>query len=228
MKIMKLQKMAKPKKIQGRKKKEEKEKGNHTKYSEDNIMRKIKSHFFNKFNILLNKSIIEKNLKFKRMNSDLNEILKKDYNIALLNKTLKDLYENESISGKFKSEKDPYQQINNKYLIHKIYNENIEIDAINLLNLTFRELFSVFTRNIKPLSPELEMKIQNISSLENDNDFSNINTFFKELEDKAFKDRESIEDVNIYLKNVRNLCINYEKWYTDKKGRNRTSKKDEN
>ena len=51
-------KNCKDKKIQGRKKKEEKEKGNHTKYSEDNIMRKIKSHFFNKFNILLNKSII--------------------------------------------------------------------------------------------------------------------------------------------------------------------------
>ena len=91
--------------------------------------------------------------------------------------------------------------------------------------MTYRELFSVFTRNIKPISSELEMKIQNISCLQYDNDFTNINAFFKELEDKCFKEEESDDNVNNYLKKVKNLCIDYEKWFLDKKGRKRTSKK---
>ena len=211
------------KKTQGRKKKTEKEKGDHTKHSEDNIIRKIKSHFFNKFHILLNKSIIDKNFNFIRMDSDLNENLKKDYNLALLNKTLKNLYENTKISSKFRSKKESNKD-NNKNLIHKIYNEEKEIDTINLLNLTFRELFNVFTRDIKEISPELEMKIQGISLLDDD-DFSNIDTFFQKLEERALRDGESPKDIQKYLEKVKKLCINFESWFSNKKGRNREKKK---
>ena len=211
-------------KKKGRKKKEEKEKGDHTKDSYDNIMRKIKTHFLNQLNKFLNRIVINKKLIFKRMSTDLNKELKRDYNLDLLDKTLKYLYENEPLSGKFRSKKFSNKE-HNKKLIKKIYEENTEIEAINLLNLTYRELFSVFTRNIKPISSELEMKIQNISCLQYDNDFTNINAFFKELEDKCFKEEEFDDNVNNYLKKVKNLCIDYEKWFLDKKGRKRTSKK---
>ena len=73
----------------GRKKKDDINKGIHTKYSADNIIRKIKSNFFLFIHNLLNKSLKDKGMKFLKLNSKLNEVLKRDYNLELLNRTNK-------------------------------------------------------------------------------------------------------------------------------------------
>ena len=211
------------KKTQGRKKKEETDKGNHTKHIEDNIMRKIKSNFFKFCHNLLNKSLKDKSWPFLRMKSTLNENLKRDYNVNLLNKTFKELYQETPISRKYRSQKKDRHDKNQK-LIEKIYDDNFEIDTIKLLNLTYRELFDVFTRKIKNISPELEMKIEGISLLEND-EFTNINKFFNEVEEQLKKDKEPEEDIKNYLENLEKLCLNYENWFLLKKGRNRNEYK---
>ena len=216
-------KIGEKKNIQGRKKKEEKDKGNHTKNSEDNIMRKIKSNFMSFCHELINRSLKNKNWTFVRLKSNVNEYLKRDFNIQLLNKTFRELYEETPISSRYRSEKRDRKD-DNKNLIHKIYEENVEIDTIKLLNLTYRELFSVFTREIKNMDPELEMKIEEISLLET-NEFSNIYKFFEEIEENLKKDKEPEEDIKNYLESLKNLCMNYENWFSNKKGRNRSANK---
>ncbi len=186
-------------------------------------MRKIKSNFMSFCHELINRSLKNKNWTFVRMKSNVNEYLKRDFNIQLLNKTFRELYEETPISSRFRSEKRDRKD-DNKNLIHKIYLENVEIDTIKLLNLTYRELFSVFTRKIKNMDPELEMKIEGISLLET-NEFSNIYKFFEEIEENLKKDKEPEEDIKNYLESLKNLCMNYENWFSNKKGRNRSANK---
>ena len=213
------------KKTQGRKKKDEKEKGNHTKYSFDNIMRKIKSNFMDFCHKLLNRSIKDRNLQFLKLNSKINENLKRDYNIELFKKTIQDLYENSPISCKYRKQIKECSH-KNKMIIQEIYKkENEEIEAIKILKLTYGELFQIFRKKIANISPELEDKIKDITLLQND-EFNDINKFFNEIREQEIKKEESLEDIDEYINNVKNLCLTYEDWFNDKKGRNRNKKKE--
>ena len=49
--------------------------------------------------------------------------------------------------------------------------------------------------------------------------FRDIINFLDYVEQKD--KNETSEDINIYLDNIKNLCINYEDWFLQKKGRNR-------
>ena len=120
----------------GRKKKDVQEKGEHTKFSEDNMMRKIKSNFIDYSHNLINNSFKNKELKFLRFNSEINENLKKDYNLKLMDRTFKDLYENTPISIKYKklaienaNAKNYYNESNKKEK-----KENEKIRKFNKLN----------------------------------------------------------------------------------------------
>jgi len=211
------------KKTQGRKKKDEKEKGNHTKYSFDNIMRKIKSNFMDFCHKLLNRSIKDRNLQFLKLNSKINENLKRDYNIELFNKTIQDLYENSSISSKYRKQIKECSH-KNKLIVQEIYKrKDEEIEAIKILNLTYGELFQIFRKKILDISPELENKINGITLLQSD-EFNDINKFFNEIREQEVKKEESLEDIDEYLNNVKSLCLTYEDWFNDKKGRNRNKK----
>ena len=214
----------KSKKVQGRKKKDEKEKGNHTKYSNDNIMRKIKSNFMDFCHKLLNRSIKDRNLQFLKLNSKINENLKRDYNIELFKKTIQDLYENSSISSKYRKQIKECSE-KNKMIIQEIYKkENEEIEAIKILKLTYGELFQIFRKKIANISPELEDKIKDITLLQSD-EFNDINKFFNEIREQEINKKEPLEVIEEYLNNVKYLCLTYEDWFNDKKGRNRNKKK---
>ena len=214
------------KKKQGRKKKEELNKGSHNKQSEDNIMRKIKSYFLNYCHNLLNESLKDKDLQFLKLSCNINENLKRDYNINLLNTLIKELYENSSISKKYKRQiKDGFDK--NKLIIKKIYEEKEETETIKILNLSYRELFNVFRKNIKKISSELENKIKDISLL-NEDKFNNINNFLEEIENQEKDKKESEENIKNYLNDIKKLCIDYEEWFMSKKGRNRTKKEKKN
>ena len=197
--------------------------GNHNKYSEDNMMRKIKAYFFTYCHNFINKSIKDKKLQFLKIYSSISENLKKDFNLDLLNRTFKDIYQNSSISKKYKKERENYIS-KNKEIIQKIYEEKKEIETINILNLTYRELFSIFRRSIIDISLELKMKIEDIALLENE-EFNNINKFFEQIEQQEISKKESNEDIKNYIDNIKQLCINYEKWFMSKKGRNRIKNK---
>ena len=125
-------------KPKGRKKKGDNEietdKKTHNKFSEDNIIKKIKVFLF-QYNLeLLNNSFKDKCLQFSKLPKYINEGLKKEFNEKLLERTFYDIYKN--------SYYDPQFKIKCKYngkIIDKIFKENIETEVINILNMTFTD-----------------------------------------------------------------------------------------
>ena len=186
-------------KKQGRKKKDAEERGEHDKFCEDNMIRKIKSNFIKYAHERINNNISDKDLQLLRLDSEINEILKKDYNLELMDKTFKNLYENTPISSKYKK-KDSYS---NKYLIDKLYNEErfTQSNAISDLNKTYKELYNDYINNHLD---ELLNKIKN------------------ELEKEGKESEESIKE---YMEKFEHLCLTYEDWFKSKKGRNGRNKR---
>ena len=184
----------------GRKKKGEKDKGKHTKHCEDNMIRKIKSNFSIYSHNLINHSLKNKNIKFFKLDSEINKNLKKDYNISLMNTQFKDLYKNSSISRKYRKQKIHNFEINKKLII-KLYNDetNKEIDAIKLLNLTYIEFFKKFREEY-------------------------LEEFLRIIRNEENKNNESEENIRKYVDSIKNLCFNFENWFIEKKGRNREKK----
>ena len=207
----------------GRKKKNDSNKGAHTKSTPDNIMRKIKSNFFTFTHNLLNKSLRNKDMKFSKLSCKINKELKRDFNLNLLNRTIRDIYENTEISKKLRKLSNINFNINRK-IISKIYEENFEEQTIKILNLTYFELFQMFRSKIKSLSLELEIKKSEIPLLNTD-EFNDISLFFTKLAQKEMRNNESQDNIDNYVNQVEKLCIDYENWFTKKKGRNRTKKK---
>ena len=179
----------------GRKCKESNEKGNHNKFSEDNIMRKIKSNLLNYGHNRLNDSFEDKNLKFLKLDSDINENLKKDYNEKLMKTTLKELYETYPISSKYRKQKlDNYYH--NKQIIKKIYEDNKEMGVKTILNYNYLDLLNEFKKFM-------------------------LDNFLNEIRENEIKNGMSEENIEEYVNKIKKLCINYENWFLNKNGRNR-------
>ena len=117
----------------GRIRKEEIRQVFHNKYSDDNIIKKIKTFCMIYLDIKLNNSIIFTYKKFYKLNPDINENLKKDYNIKLMNMTIREIYEENAPSKKY----DPSVIKKNYVLIQEIFNENENTQAIEILNTKF-------------------------------------------------------------------------------------------
>ena len=184
------------KKSRGRKKKDVIEKGNHTKFTDDNMMRKIKCHFFNHINNSLNNSLTDKKLVFLKLDNLINENLKRDYNMELMNKTIKDIYLNSKISNKYKNRKND----SNKELVERIYSENKETDTIKILEKEYIELFTELMEN-------------------------NIDKFCNEILNKEEKNGLPHEQTSVFFDKMKRLCNNYKDWFEMKRGRERKNVK---
>ena len=189
-------------------------------------MRKIKSYFLTLSHNLLNESLNDKNMEFLKLDSFVNENLKKQYNLDLLNKTMKDLYYESKISSKYRKQAKIYAD-KNKLLIDKIFNDKEKLQTIKILNLTYRDLFNVFRSKNLEIYYDLKMKIKDIPLLESEQ-YNNIYLFFNEIYKQEKNKKEPKENIDIYLHNIKDLCMNYESWFKNKKGRNRISKSKNN
>ena len=202
----------------GRKTKEEKNNGingNHTRYSDDNIIRKIKTFFGKSLHKFINQNL--KNENFKKLEIAINKDLKKDFNLKLFKMTIKEIYSKSNISDKYRYE----EQNKNENLIKEIYSKNEETSVIKILNLTYLEAFEIFRRNIKEnqnISPYLQKKIEGTDILDNKK-FEDILSLFE----KIIKEEEKNKNGNIeqYINDVKHLCLNFEKWFENKVGRER-------
>ena len=205
----------KPRKIiRGRKKRSIKNNRIHNLLSEDNIVNKIKGHFFGFIRDIIEKKS-QGRIKFKKLQYKYIANLKKDKNENILKTKMRYILSNLPISKKYKK----FNEDENKTIIDKIYEEKKEKDVIKILNLTFNQLFIIFRKNLK--KPEDAQKIQaiekRIEGLDNC-DYKNINY----LTEKIRKDYENImnrEKIEDYIKEVEEYCKNYEKWFNDKFGR---------
>ena len=176
----------------GRKPKSSVIKGYHTKFSHDNILRKIKVYFFKKLIKYINNLIMMKykdKVKFlKPLISNISQNNKKSFNRELLSKKLKEAFSTYKINGKFKSCDDNY----NKIVIKNIYDANIT-ELIDILEMTLLEVFKIFRD-----SDEKE-KLIGLEKLD------------KVIEELKLKESDD------YMNKFKKVAMNFEKYYFIKK-----------
>ena len=182
------------KKKTGRKPKNPTSNAEHTKYSEDNILRKIKVKFFKKLIKYINKKIESKYNGIVKILKPLKGEISQDntinFNRQLMDSKLKDIFAYNELNGKFKLCEKDY----NKNVIDGIYQNNIQ-ELINIFELTFLEAFNIF-RNAN----ETEFS-----------DFEKLNIVVDELKLK--------ENDNNYIDKFQNVVMDFENYYLQKKAR---------
>lgn len=206
----------------GRKKKAEANTGNHKKISEDNIAIKIKGYFFQYIRDITKKNSIYDQIDFKKLSYTFISDLNKKKNEVMFQMTIKDILSSQPISTKNKRS----NRFENRNIINKIYDEGKEINVIKILDLTFKELFIIFREKLINVqgqkdSDEIERisnKIEGLDLLDNNNEYKDAFYFIEELKQKK-DDHMTKEEYNKYIKNVENICVNYEQWFNKKTAR---------
>ena len=204
-----LKKPFKEKKLIGRKKKSNEGLGEHNKFSDDNLIRRIKNIVLDSVSVFINKKILSfysgdnpNSLKEKqlfKLGQNQAERSKVDYNKLFLNHTLQSIF-SEDISTKYKKHNIKH----NKILIEQLINEeNEEIRLIfkNIFNLTFIDCLKHFRGSI----------------------------FIKELSEmKTFKDYLEKTNFGNYSEEYKEILIifmnNFEKIIIEKHSRKRSKK----
>lgn len=189
-------------KKRGRKSKSEKnneENGEHNKYSNDNMQRKIKHLIIKNTQDLINYNISEKDFsspKLLTLNQEQICNSKVEFNKAFLQKTLKDIF-SENISNRYHKPSDY-----NKTLIDNLINSGKEENKI-----FFKKLFDVkFIECLEHFRKSKEIDVLKGLTL-----FDDLINYKK---DKNFEDKA-------YVKGIRQLLMNYETIINQKKERNR-------
>ena len=172
----------------------------HTKFSHDNVLRKIKVKFMQKLNKYINNIIISKKDKKINLLKPLSGIISQNnsitYNVKLLSSKIKDIILSNEINGKFKL----YDKDYNKKVIESIYKENIQ-ELIDLFEMTFLEVFNEF---------------RNINKTDKLIGFEKIDTVLREI-----KEKEKNEE---YIKKFTSIVNDFEKYYIEKNPRSMASK----
>ena len=210
------------KKCGRKRKKENNNKGVHSKYGEDNMITKIKIFIINAILVLLNNSFIylnfntasSQNRKFIKIEPAVYVPNKREINLRMLKFTIKDLLYNNISDKNFRLDKG-----HNKKLIDEIYSQQKEIDIIKILNLTFEEFLNFFRCTI---SNELDGKLSLITNVRGK--FMNMWSFLDKTKEQEIKKGEANEDIDSYIEKLKYLCLNYENWFINKKGRKRDKK----
>ena len=158
------------------------EEKSHTKLKEDNIMRKIKTHFMDFTVKLLNDSLIDKTYIFFKIDKAVSENLKKDFNMKLMETTLSFLFSTSQVNKRYKKHSEA-----NKTLIKKIFEEKKEVKTMELLQKTYIEMINLIKEKYLEEylatieAKEIDIKNPNIGSYLDSlkNIFSNYENWFK-------------------------------------------------
>ena len=218
-KIKKIKKIKQKKYKQGRRRKLDNDIREHNCSSEDNIINKIKTHFFHYIRDIISKNSNNENEKVKiiKFQKEFVSNLKKNINIELLETKLVDILKNQEISTKNKNSKKDQ----NKIIIEKIYEEKKEERIIKILELKFKELFVIFRRKLNKKKDKEELKqiakkIEGLDLITNDN-YEDTEYLIKDIEKQNSKNNRMDEtELEEYKEKVKECCKNYEKWFYDK------------
>ena len=179
----------------GRKPKSSNIRAVHTKFSYDNILRKIKVKFVHKLINYINKIILAKYSKrvklLKKLTGSISQNNTIKYNQKLLKSKLKEIFIDNEINGKYKLVDKDY----NQKVIEKIYEENIT-ELIEILETTFLDAFNIF-RDIK-----CTQKLVGFEKI-----------------DKVIDEMNLKEKNEEYINKFRDVVMNFEKHYFEKNGR---------
>ena len=179
----------------GRKPKSSNIRAVHTKFSYDNILRKIKVKFVHKLINYINKIILAKYSKrvklLKKLTGSISQNNTIKYNQKLLKSRFKEIFIDNEINGKYKLVDKDY----NQKVIEKIYEENIT-ELIEILETTFLDAFNIF-RDIK-----CTQKLVGFEKI-----------------DKVIDEMNLKEKNEEYINKFRDVVMNFEKHYFEKNGR---------
>ena len=214
----------------GRKKKSDNNKRKHNKSCGDNIIIKIKGYFFTFIRDITKNNFINKTLYFRKLPYKFISKLSKKFNIRLMNMQMKDILSEIPITTKNKKS----HKFENKFIVEKLYKEEKEKKVIQILDLTFRELFIIFRRKLNYVGDKAELeiiskKIEDLDLLK-DNNYKDINYLIDQIRNKS-KNMDEDSDTEIteddyekYIKELRYFCCIYEKWFKKKIARNSKKK----
>lgn len=178
----------------GRKRRSDEREAYHTKYRSDNMMRKIKTYFMNFVHNYLNESLTFSHKTFLKINKKVSENLRKDFNMSLMQMTIKEIYEQHSINEKYSDYKKGRNI--NQALIKEIFEKNKDIETIKILNSKYIDLIIVLRTKF-------------------------LDKFSSELIEKEIKLGENKDDALMYVNELKDLLINYEEWFEKKAGRSK-------
>jgi len=226
----------KPKNKKGRKKQEDTTNENnnndcqrHSKISDDNIMKKINSNFWDYILDWLNNSFLdesgqmESEIKRKKLKKKLflkldpaiiTTNLKKSSMTEYLNMKLKDILSNK-ISKKYTKKNTD----ENKQLIEQIYEENYQKYVIFILELKFTDILNFFNgqdngENFKQSLMNQNLDITTIEMFLQS--FKKVDILLKKIKDKLDHNKEKEENSKDYLQRISILCLNYQTWFNKK------------
>ena len=178
----------------GRKRRSDEREVYHTKYRSDNMMRKIKTYFMNFVHNYLNESLTFSHKTFLKINKKVSENLRKDFNMSLMQMTIKEIYEQHSINEKYSDYKKGRNI--NQALIKEIFEKNKDIETIKILNSKYIDLIIVLRTKF-------------------------LDKFSSDLIEKEIKLGENKDDSLMYVNELKDLLINYEEWFEKKAGRSK-------
>ena len=181
-------------------------------------MNKIKRGYFSYIRDVIRKNAINKDIEIKKIGNNFMENLTKKRNVILYYTKLKDIFSDVNISNKYKK----FNKEHNKATIDNIYNEGKETNIINILNLTFEELFIIFRKKLnfykdREKYKDIEEKIKGLDLLTNNN-YKDIEHLEKKIR-KKYKNLKN-DEVEKYIIKIKVLCCCYQQWFINKSERN--------
>jgi hypothetical protein len=88
--------------------------------------------------------------------------------------------------------------------------------------LTYIEAFDIFRRKIKDLKPELINKVNKTDILDNKK-FKDFDGFLEKIREEEEEEGNNIGDIEEYINDIKRLCLQFEEWFKQKSGRNRSN-----
>jgi len=222
----------------GRKTKDDDEKGNHTKFSQDNIVKKIKSNSigiltttineilkavlgeekYNDYTKSMRKYSSNKEIGNEPLIKDLNyklvvDDLKRDKNLEFYDMTLKDFFSN-PISTKYST----FEPHANKKIIEELLEKEGDSKIINFIfNLRFGDWFDIFTKK------------ENLEDFENFDEYqSNLLNSKLITVEELFHIIEKNDNEEVFFSVLLTLIYNYKRWFFIKTRRDRKEKTNKN
>ena len=177
--------------------------GKHNKFTEDNIIRKIKASFIEKsrnyinheYNLCMNKHKFKKIKKFlQRISPSEHRKISKEENIKWFKSKLKDIF-----SADLSTKCSLYNLDYNKEQIDEVYKNPEAENVVNILEKNVSEIYSLYSQDVE---------IKGFETLKDD---------LKVLKKKMEKKKE--ENIDEYLKKYEEIAKNLETIYQSKKSK---------
>ena len=139
----------------------------------------------------MNKSLRNKKFKFGKLDKTLNEYLKRDFNVELMQRTIQDIMSSFKLNGKYKN------RDLNKEIVEIILKENKETETINILNKKFIDIINEIRYNEERL-----------------------NDFLEKIRKKEEKNKQhNNANIEEYINLIKNLIKTFDIWFLQKFGR---------